>query len=74
MLAASRMYLGLAISTRDEINEMYGDEDDKESDEDTHLSFKLQGYRLSALDEFPDLDTSIRKWLHVLIFQTSLSK
>jgi hypothetical protein len=68
------MYLGLAISTRDEINEMYGDEVDKESDEDTHLSVKLQGYRLSALDEFPDLDTSIRKWLQVLIFQTSLSK
>jgi hypothetical protein len=57
MLAASRMYLGLAISTRDEINEMYGDEDDTESDEDTHLSVKLQGHRLNALDEFPFLDT-----------------
>jgi hypothetical protein len=57
MLAASRLYLGLAILTRDEINEMYGDEDDEESDEDTQLSVKLQGYRLNALDEFPFLDT-----------------
>jgi hypothetical protein len=57
MLAASRMYLGLAISTRDDFDEIYFScEDDEESDEDMHLSVKLQGYRLCALDDFPFLD------------------
>jgi hypothetical protein len=57
MLAASRMYMGLAVSTEEEACIEFSDESGDSDEEGDFIGIRLAAHRRMVLEEFPELSS-----------------